>query len=525
MHYELIHPLIELIRPVTIFLLNLNLTSTEFDSSFLIKTENMTTFDNFFNRVILMACVLLILPNCINAQTSNASTIHVKSSSPNIIIILADDLGYQDVGFNGCKDIPTPNIDKIATQGVKFTNAYVSYAVCGPSRAGLITGRYQDRFGFGRNPLFAPNDPEMGLPLSEETLATALKKGDYKSVALGKWHLGAHASQRPLKRGFDDFFGFLSGGHQYFPELWTLKDEYEVKAQFDAYNTKLLRNNDRIEEKEYLTDALSREAVSYIEKYKEEPFFMYLAYNAPHTPLQATEKYLKRFKDIKDPKRKIYAAMVSAVDDGVGAIHDKLEELGLTENTIIFFLSDNGGPEKVNGSNNGILRGGKGDVFEGGIHVPFAMKWPAKIPEGITYEAPVISLDLFSTVIAQSLVPIQSKNELDGVNLIPYIVGEKKGMPHDYLFWRKFDQNKVACRNSNGDKMIVHKDEQMLFNLKEDISETTNLIEKDNDIFQTLQASYQNWNSQMSDPIFYGLGDDKEYNEKHPNRFNKQNKN
>ena len=184
--------------------------------------------------------------------------------SPNLIIILADDLGYEDVGFNGCVDIPTPNIDKIATQGATFTNAYVSYAVCGPSRAGLITGRYQDRFGFSRNPLFAPNDPEMGLPLEEETLASALKKANYKSVALGKWHLGAHETLRPLKRGFDDFYGFLSGGHQYLPELLTLKDEYEVKANFDAYKTKLLRNNERVEENEYLTDAFSASKLAVI---------------------------------------------------------------------------------------------------------------------------------------------------------------------------------------------------------------------------------------------------------------------
>lgn len=471
------------------------------------------------NLVLLI--LLLSRLNLTSAQNLSTNL----STQPNVIIILVDDLGYADVGFNGCKDITTPNIDKIASQGVKFTNAYVSYAVCGPSRAGLITGRYQDRFGFGRNPLFAPNDPEMGLPLSEETLAEALKKANYKSVAIGKWHLGAHETLRPLKRGFDDFYGFLSGGHQYFPENWTLKDEYKVKAQFDAYHTKLLRDNTRVEENEYLTDALSREAVNYIDKYKNQPFFIYLAYNAPHAPLQATKKYLSRFEAIKDKKRKTYAAMVSAVDDGVGGILDKLDKLSLTENTIIFFLSDNGGPENHNASDNGILRGGKGDVFEGGIHVPFAIKWPAKIPKGMTYDAPIISLDLFSTIIAQSLIPIQSKNELDGVNLIPYLVGEKKGVPHDYLFWRKFDQNKVACRNSNGNKMIVSKDQHMLFNLKDDISEKTNVIEKNNDIFQTLQTSYQNWNSQMLDPIFYGLGHDKEYNKKHPNRFNKQNKN
>ena len=174
----------------------------------------MKIFSEFYKSVILIICFLQLSTNYVNAQVKNDSNNNMADSSPNVIIILADDLGYQDVGFNGCKDIPTPNIDKIASQGVKFTNAYVSYAVCGPSRAGLITGRYQDRFGFGRNPLFAPNDPEMGLPLSEETLAAALKKVDYESVALGKWHLGAHASQRPLKRGFHYFLTTLFCKHQ-----------------------------------------------------------------------------------------------------------------------------------------------------------------------------------------------------------------------------------------------------------------------------------------------------------------------
>lgn len=446
-----------------------------------------------------------------------------KIQQPNVIIILVDDLGYDDVGFNGCDDIPTPNIDKIASQGTKFTNAYVSYAVCGPSRAGLITGRYQDRFGFGRNPLFAPNDPEMGLPLSEETLASALKKAKYKSIAIGKWHLGAHESLRPLKRGFDDFYGFLSGGHQYFPENWTLKDEYEVKAQFDAYNTKLLRDNTRIEEKEYLTDALSREANKYIEKYKDQSFFMYLAYNAPHAPLQATEKYLNRFDTIKDKKRKTYAAMVSAVDDGVGKILNQLEQLELTNNTIVFFLSDNGGPEKNNASNNGVLRGGKGDVFEGGIRVPFAMMWPHKIPSGLTYDAPIISLDIFATVIAQTSLPVKTKNTLDGVNIIPFLTGENKSIPHEYLFWRKFDANKYATRNSTGEKILISKDSSMLFNLENDISENNNLIKSKSKSFENLHIKYNEWKNDILDPVFFGLSKDSEYNQLHPDRYDRKN--
>ncbi|HKK09505.1 MAG TPA: sulfatase-like hydrolase/transferase [Bacteroidales bacterium] len=186
-----------------------------------------------------------------------------KRNSPNVIIILTDDQGYADVGFNGCTDIPTPNIDRIANNGVIFTNGYVTYPVCGPSRAGLITGRYQDRFGGSRNPLFAPRDPEQGLPLSEETMATVLGRAGYTSTILGKWHLGAHRSQWSLNQGFDEFFGFLIGGHQYFPELWTLNDLSEVNGQWDGYKTKLMRNNGRVEETEYLTDALSRSSEFY----------------------------------------------------------------------------------------------------------------------------------------------------------------------------------------------------------------------------------------------------------------------
>ncbi len=442
-----------------------------------------------------------------------------KPAPPNVILILVDDLGYEDVGFNGCSDIPTPNIDRIASEGVKFTQGYVSYAVCGPSRAGLITGRYQDRFGFGRNPLFAPNDPEMGLPLTEETLADVLKKDGYKSIAIGKWHLGAHQSLRPLNRGFDEFFGFLSGGHTYFPETWTLQDEYEVTSQYEAYRTKLLRNNNRVEEEEYLTDALSRAAVNYLGQYREGPFFMYLAYNAPHAPLEATEKYLSRFENIEDPKRRTYAAMVSAVDDGVGRILDKLEQLDIARNTIIFFLSDNGGPEQHNASDNGILRGGKSDLFEGGVRVPFAMRWPAKIKGGTVYHAPVISLDIFATVIARARQPLETKHPLDGVDLLPFVLGERSDAPHELLFWRKFDQNEYAARNAAGDKIISLKDRTRLFNLEENISEDNALEIKDNLRSEVLKNAYKNWNSQMINPTFLGLQSDKLYTQKHPNRF------
>ncbi|WP_417444461.1 sulfatase-like hydrolase/transferase [Joostella sp.] len=440
-----------------------------------------------------------------------------NAQSPNVVLILADDLGYNDVSFNGSKEIPTPNIDKIAEQGVRFTNAYVSYAVCGPSRAGLITGRFQDRFGFGLNPLYAPKDPQMGLPLSEETLASALLKADYKSAALGKWHLGAHESLHPLKRGFTDFYGFLTGGHFYFPEDLTIQDQKGVKSQYDAYREKILRNYERVEETEYLTDGLSREAVNYIEKYKDDPFFIYLAYNAPHTPMQATEKYLSRFSHIENKKRRTYAAMVSAVDDGVGRVLDKLEELDLDENTIVIFLSDNGGPEPHNGSDNGALKGGKGELYEGGIRVPFAMKWPKEIPQGIVYEKPIISLDIFSTVVEQS--NIKTKNKLDGINLIPYLKGEKEAEERVF-FWRQTKKERSAVRFGDYKYLNLEKsNEKMLFDVNKDISETTNLKDSKANIYKELEEKYNTLNKEMKDPIFMGLTDGKEYNALHPDRF------
>lgn len=436
---------------------------------------------------------------------------------PNVIIILTDDQGYRDVGFNGCKDIPTPNIDRIADNGVKFTNAYVTYAVCGPSRAGIMTGRYQDRFGFGRNPLLAPNDTLQGLPSSEETLATVLKRSGYTSMALGKWHLGVHKSQYPLNRGFDEFFGFLSGGHHYFPEEWTLNDISEVKSQFDGYRTKLMRNNGRINEKEYLTEALSREAVSFIDRNSDKPFFIYLAYNAPHAPMQATEKYLKRFKHIDDKKRRTYAAMVSAVDDGVGLVLDKLEEKGIKENTIVFFLSDNGGPEEKNGSDNGSLREGKSSLFEGGIHVPFAMQWPGKIPGGMVYEKPVISLDMFATAVKHANA--SAKNQLDGVDLLPFVSGKIQDEPHQALYWRKYDQKAYAIRKGDLKVIKYQSDRDQLYNLSDDISEEKPLDINADQNYSTIKEAYQRWVDEMKDPVFLGLLQDKKYSKQNPDRY------
>ena len=262
------------------------------------------------------------------------SYVKAAPSTPNLVIILTDDQGYADVGFNGCKDIPTPNIDSIAKNGVRFTDGYVSFPVCGPSRAGLLTGRYQDRFGFTTNPTIDPSNPIAGIPVEEENMAEVLRKANYKSAIIGKWHMGSHPVHHPLNRGFDHFFGFLSGGHNYFPSNYTLNDLSEVNRIWSWYSTRLMRDRERIDvEGDYLTDILTDAATAFIDRQAESdaPFFVYLAYNAPHAPLQATEKYLSRFPDIADNKRRTYAAMVSAVDDGVGRVLSSLRKHGLEE--------------------------------------------------------------------------------------------------------------------------------------------------------------------------------------------------
>ncbi len=439
-----------------------------------------------------------------------------QKSPPNIIIILTDDQGYGDVGFTGSTEIPTPGIDRIASNGVVCTNGYVSFAVCGPSRAGLITGRYQDRFGFSRNPLLAPRDSTMGLPQNEETLAQLLKRAGYRTGVLGKWHLGAHPSQHPNKRGFDEFYGFLEGGHRYFPTEWNLNDLSQARSQNDGYRTKMERNGRVAEETEYLTDALSREAADFVKRNSKQPFFLYLAYNAPHAPMQATEKYLSRFSHIADEKRRTYAAMVSAVDDGVNHLLNTLEQLKIDGNTLVFFLSDNGGPTKDNASSNKPFRGYKGDFYEGGIHVPFAVQWKGVIPAGTKYDQPVISLDIFGT--AAAITHTKPKNEIDGVNLIPFFTGQKTGLPHDALFWRGSNNGKWAVRTPD-QKLLLLQDKTERYAIREDVSERNNLHAGSPEVTSRIQTMLEVWKKWLIPPAFLGLLEDKLYSELHPDRF------
>jgi arylsulfatase A-like enzyme len=460
------------------------------------KESAMKTFKN-----TLSILTLLVSGICTANEQDHQSTI---TTQPNFIVILTDDQGYADVGFNGSKDIRTPNIDRIANEGTKFTNGYVSYAVCGPSRAGLLTGRYQGRFGFGRNPVLDPTDSNAGMPLEEQMISEVLKPVGYTSSIIGKWHMGLHPKFHPNKRGFEHFYGFLNGGHDYLPERLIHKDFASTPKGGRYYATKLNHNGEVVEIDEYLTDELSHEAVNFIEREQDNPFFLYLAYNAPHGPMQATQNYLDRNKHIKDKKRQTYAAMITAVDDGVGRVLNKLKELGIDDNTLVFFLSDNGGSRK-HPSSNAPLRGHKSDYFEGGIHVPFAVRWPNKIPAGQNYENPVSSLDILGTFAALAQAPIAKERPLDGVNLMPFITGDDKGLPHEVLFWRNFDQGTLATRR--GDSKIIHSKTSgdHLYNLQHDLAETTNLIDKDPTQFEQQKLEVKTWEKSLIDPVFRPL--------------------
>ena len=406
---------------------------------------------------------------------------------PNIVVILADDLGYAELGCQGCKDIPTPHIDSLGANGVRFTSGYVSCPVCAPTRAGLLTGRYQQRFGFEHNP-----GPEthaaanFGLPRGEAILPERLKALGYATGMVGKWHVGYKAELTPPQRGFEEFFGFLGGAHNYLP------DPRRPRGA-------ILRGNTPVEEKEYLTDAFAREAVAFIDKHKGEPFFLYLPFNAVHGPLEADEKYLKRFPDIKASRRRTYAAMMAALDDAVGRVLGRLREHGLEEHTLIFFHSDNGGPTPQTSSSNAPLRGYKAQMWEGGIRVPFIMQWKGRLPAGKVYEQPVIALDILPTAVAAAGATIAPEWKLDGVNLIPYLTGQQAGRPHETLCWRMGARHAVR----HGDwKLVAERDlpKPALFNLAEDIGERNDLAEKMPDKVKELTAIYQAWEAQMSQP-------------------------
>jgi arylsulfatase B len=438
------------------------------------------------------------------AAPTSAETAGVPKAprKPNIIVILADDLGYGDLGCQGCKDIPTPNIDTLARNGIRFTDGYVSSPYCSPSRAGFLTGRYQQRFGHEFNTPRRRTD--LGLPLTETTLADRLKACGYATGLVGKWHLGAGGKFHPLHRGFDEFFGFAHEGHFYVGPHY--KGEYtsslrEKEPEYDRLNP-ILRGTEQVDEKEYLTEAFTREALAFIDRHKDQRFFLYLAYNAVHSPMQAIPRYLDRFATIADKKRRVFAAMLAALDDGVGAVLKKLRDADIEEQTLILFLSDNGGPTAELTTSNLPLRGFKGEVLEGGIRVPFLVQWKGHVPAGKVYHQPIIALDILPTALAAARCKLPDDAKIDGINLLPYLTGHNLEPPHEYLFWRLGTQ--LAVRKGNWKLLKNGSDPVQLFDLGADIGEKNNLVERKPDVVKELDAALQRWNGQLARPLWGG---------------------
>jgi arylsulfatase B len=468
--------------------------------------------------VRLWATVILLVIASVSAQAAER---------PNVIFIVADDLGYGEVGCYGEKDIPTPQIDALAASGVKFTSGYVTAPFCAASRAGLMTGRYQTRFGFEFNPIGAKNaEPGIGLPVKEKTIPDRLREAGYATGLVGKWHLGGTAPFHPQRRGFDEFFGFLHEGHYYVPPpwpgvttwlrrqalpdgsqgRWTSPDGRIVwsthmrhrEPDYDADNP-LLRNSQPVNEQSNLTDAFTREACDFIGRHRQQPFFLFLSYNAVHSPLQATDAKLKQFAHISDIHRRIFAAMLSHLDDSIGTVLAKVREAGLAERTLVVFLSDNGGPTKELTSSNLPLRGGKGELWEGGIRIPFVMSWPGTIPAGKASDVPVSSLDASATALQLAGIELETL-PLDGENLLPLLTGKSSTPPHDDLFWRV--GKKQAIRHGNWKLVRERAGEWQLFDLATDIGETNDLAPQFPARASDLAARWEAWNAQQVAPLW-----------------------
>jgi len=430
---------------------------------------------------------------------------------PNIILILTDDLGYSDVGFNGSKEITTPNLDELALNGTIFSSGYVAHPFCGPSRAALMTGRYPHTIGSQFNlPANSEVSVGKGIPLEETFMSTMLHDAGYYTGAVGKWHLGAVPAYHPNERGFDDFYGFLGGGHKYFPEEYTeiyAKQKAAGKEVIFDYLKPLEHNGKTVENPtEYLTDELSRKAVDFVNtaSKKERPFFMYLAYNAPHVPLEAKESDLEKFSHIEDEDRRTYAAMVYAVDRGIGEIVKSLKANKEYKNTLIVFMSDNGG-NTDRGATNHPLTGRKGDTWEGGYRVPMFFHWPEKIRSGSTFSHPVTALDLYPTFAGLAKANLSEDKKLDGKNIWQAVSSEqdtRKGAPVFVLRHRE-GYSDVGIRQDQWKALKTNQNEWKLFNINEDIAETTDLSKQHPEQLKTMVLEAQTWSKTHTEPQWF----------------------
>ncbi len=436
---------------------------------------------------------------------ANAAAQELK---PNILVVLCDDLGYADVGFNGSHDIITPNLDELANSGAVFSSAYVTHPFSGPSRASLMTGRYPHFIGTPYNLHDSGVRTDDGVPTSETYISEVLQDAGYYTSVIGKWHLGYAPKYHPNNRGFNEFYGFLGGGHEYLPE----KFSREYKRQKEAgqypireYIKPLLHNNTEVEETEYVTDALSRESIRIIKEtaQRDESFFIYLAYNAPHTPLQAKAEDMEMFEHITDRDRKIYAAMVYAVDRGVGKIVETLKETGQYENTMIVFLSDNGG-SLDHGACNQPLKGTKGDTWEGGYRVPMFIHYPSKIKSGIVFNEPVSSLDLYPTLANIAGATIPGHKILDGLDIMPALTNGSKELQERTIYALRYREGYCDVGARKGDWKITRMGNEpwLLFNVTNDLGEKRNMGYRYPERLEEMVNDMKSWTEDHVNPLW-----------------------
>lgn len=430
-------------------------------------------------KSILFLTVALLISCNVKTQETNR---------PNILIILADDQGNADAGYQRTPStVSTPAIDQLAKDGVVFTQGYASAYVCAPTRAGLLTGRYQQRFGFYR-----ASDSRTGMPLSEITLADLLKKEGYQTGIFGKWHLGLTPEYHPCNRGFDEFYGFLGhGAHDYF--------DLSMKENPDDFHNSIYRNLSPISDTGYLTDNLAREACRFIEDKanKEDPFFVYLPFNAVHFPLQAPEADIKKF-DSGSPERDIYLAMLYRMDEGIGRVIQTLKDEGVFNNTLIFYFSDNGGA-KNNRSDNLPFRDFKHSVYEGGLRVPFVISWPATLTPG-TCDEPVISIDILPTIFAALDIDLPQDRIYDGRDMLSAINSKATNPLHKRLFFDGNDDS-WALREGKWKLLYSRRGNLELYNLEDDAVEQNNLVGEYPEVAADLEAKYTSWRSEMGTPM------------------------
>lgn len=454
------------------------------------------------SQYLLSAVLFLAFTPVLRASDSP----RLAGSRPNILVIVADDLGYADIGVHGSREVPTPNIDALARSGIRCTSGYVSAPYCSPSRAGFLTGRCQTRFGHEFNP-HEGDLRTLGLPLSQRTIADRLRAAGYATGLIGKWHQGFTAPYHPQSRGFDEYFGFLVGMHNYLLRK-------DAEARFGtAYSLDMIFRSRQIQKLDgYTTDLFTDEALAFTDRHRERPWFLYLAFNAVHTPLEVLAKYGASVPaSIQDPERRGYFSLLIGLDDAIGRVISHLQKTGRDKDTLIFFFSDNGGSGRkpflaYNAGLNAPLRGDKGQTLEGGIRVPFFVSWPGTVPAGKTYEHPVSALDILPT--ACTLAGAQLDSELDGVNLLPYLSGEKDMAPHESLFWR-FGPQKAIRRGQW--KLVDWRDFAtqrnsgwQLYDLANDIGERNNLAKAQPQRVAELSAAWNSWNSHNIAPLWHG---------------------